>query len=57
MFGEITGEKLAGGSFAPPPSPILNRVKNSAETNGKEFRDKSEISTLNFAILRYTLRL
>ena len=27
MFGEITGEKLAGGSFAPPTSPILNRVK------------------------------
>ena len=25
-FLEVTGEKLVGGSFCPPPAPILNRV-------------------------------
>ena len=28
MFVEVTGEKMVGGTFCPPPlPPILNRVK------------------------------
>lgn len=37
--------------------PRIYCFKNCAETVNEEFREKSEIVSLDFAVLRYTLRL
>ena len=37
--------------------PRIYCFKNCAETVNEEFREKSEIVSLDFVVLRYTLRL
>ena len=49
-FVEVTGEKLVGegGSFLPPPPPILNRVKKRCSENKQQIYRRTPMPKCDF---------